>query len=322
MKHQLGKITPRITAKALREAEARLVKPDDNGGSPVYVNVPPQDIRERLELFQPRRPGYGLRTLDTKHVNALAVRIRRKGDMDPPLVVNLATANPFTGAVEHEWVVVDGHHRLAAYRKEKHTDPIKCLWFSGSVREAMDASVRRNEKIHLSIDRGDKHEAAWTRTLLDWDGKRWSSSKQEVVTLTGCSDGYVAEMRRVVKAHHNHGRGGKNPLGEKLHTALGSDLSKYPWSKVNSVRLDLSPKQENLDDFAAKLSGQLNSRMPILRTANPEATARALWLFDADLCPKLSEALRAVVAEKLYEQAMEDREVPEDDPEDQEAAPF
>jgi hypothetical protein len=302
MKHQLGKITAHVTAKALRDAERLLIRPEVADGRPVYVEVKPQDIRERLALFQPRRPGYGTRTLDTKHVNNLKRRVTRKGELDPVVVVKFATVNPYTGEVDgDEWVVVDGHHRLEAYRKAKHTAAIKCQWFSGSVREAMDASVQRNEKVHLPIDQGDKHEAAWTRTLLDWNGTGWSSSKAQVVTLTGSSDGTVAMMRRTLKQHHGYANGterDRNPVGERLYTVLGPDLSKYPWSKVNNVRLDLSPEQQSLDDVAAKLSRQLNSKMPILRTTDPEVTARALWLYDKDLCPQLVEALRALVQRK------------------------
>ena len=179
MKHQLSKITPQVTAKALREAEARLVKPEVIEGHPVYVDLKPEDIKERLELFQPRRPGYGLRTLDTNHVNALALRIKRKGELDKPLVVKFGTVNPHTGEVDgHEWVVVDGHHRLAAYRKVEWAGTIKCQWFDGSVRAAMDESVQRNEKAHLRIEQGDKHEAAWTRTVLDWDGEKWGAVRR------------------------------------------------------------------------------------------------------------------------------------------------
>jgi hypothetical protein len=64
--------------------------------------------------------------------------------------------------------------------------------------------------------------------------------------------------------------------------------------QVNNVRLDLSAKQENLNDAAAKIARQLNNRMPILRTLDPEITARALWLYDPDLCPNLAAALEGV----------------------------
>jgi hypothetical protein len=293
MKHQLGKITPQVTAEAMQEAEARLVKPEVIDGHPVYVDLKPQDIKQRLELFQPRRPGYGLRTLNTNHINTLVTRIKRKGELDPPVVVKLETVNKDTGKGDgHEWVVVDGHHRLAAYPKAGHTGTIRCQWFAGGVRAAMDASVQRNEKVSLPIEQGDKHEAAWTRTLLDWNGTSWSSSKSQVVKLTGSSDGMVAEMRRVVKAHHKYRTGAdkRNPMGERLYTRLGSNLSEHPWSKVNRVRLDLSPEQETKHDAAAKLARQLNSRMPILRTLDPEVTARALWLYDPDLYPRLVKA--------------------------------
>jgi hypothetical protein len=128
MKHQLGKISPRDTAQALKIAEAQLERPEVSNGGPVFVQVRPQDIKERLELFQPRRPGWGTRTLDAKHVNSLATRITRKGELDPVVVVKLSS----------DWVVVDGHHRIAAYLKLKWKDTIKCEWFAGTVRDATD----------------------------------------------------------------------------------------------------------------------------------------------------------------------------------------
>lgn len=304
MKHQLGKITANATAKALREAEAQLEKPEVTDGRPVYVDVKPDDIKERLELFQPRRPGYGLHTLDTKHVNKLKTRIERKGEIDPPLIVKLWG----------QWIVVDGHHRLAAYRKLNHKAPIKCQWFAGSVRAAMDASLHRNEKIHLPIDQGDKAEAAWTRTVLDWNGKTWSSSKQEVVKLTGCGEGTVAQMRRVLKWHHKYMTGTeRHPTGEKLYTALGRDLSQHSWSTVRRTLLDLSPHEQDANEAAAKLARALTTRLTDWPSRDPEVTAQALWLYDRDLCPKLVEALQArIEKETKQERDLEDQAAYED----------
>jgi hypothetical protein len=292
MKHQLSKISVLDTAKALREAEAQLERPEVTEGRSVYVEVPPQDIRTRLELFQPRRPGYGLRTVDTKHVKKLATRIQRKNDMDPVLLVKLG----------HEWVVVDGHHRIAAYLKLKRTEPIRCEWFAGTVREATDESLRRNEKTHLEVDQGDKAEEAWKRTLLGW------GSKEQVVNLTGCGEGTVAKMRRAVKWHRKHvTREHQTPMGEKLFIALGPDLRRHPWSKVNRVLLDLTPKEWDMNDAAAKLARNLVTRMTTKLSDDPEVTARALWLYDRDLCPKLIEALQEHMrSEEETERALED----------------
>jgi hypothetical protein len=299
MKHQLSKIRVIDTQRALREAEAQLVRPERNEGRPAFVHVPPQDIRERLELFQPRRPGWGTRTLETKHVNELAKRIKLKGDMDPVLIVKIG----------NQWVVVDGHHRLAAYRKLKHTDPIKCQWFAGSARAAMDESLRRNEKTHLRVVQGDKAEAAWARTLMDWDGNSWRTSKKQVVTLTGCSEGVVAHMRRVVRWHHGHvTRQEQTPMGETLCQALGDDLRKHSWNKVHGVAVGLTPKQSNLNEAAAKLARNLTTRMTTKLSEDPEVTAHALWLYDRDLCPALLDALqRRIDKEAKGEQGDEDQ---------------
>ncbi|MBP0111339.1 ParB/RepB/Spo0J family partition protein [Bradyrhizobium vignae] len=298
MKHHLSKITPLETAKSLHAAETQLERPEVTNGSPVYVQVRPQDIRERLELFQPRRPGWGTRTLDTDYVNKLKTRITRKGELDPVLVVKLG----------NDWIVVDGHHRLAAYQKLKRTEPIRCEWFAGTVREAMDASLSRNEKIHLEVDQGDKAEAAWTRTLLDWSGSGWSSSKADVVTLTGCGEGSVAQMRRAVKWHHNQRTGKeRTPTGEKLYVRLGPDLRVHPWNKVKSVLNDITPKEWDLNEAAAKLARNLVMRMTTKLSEDPEVTAQALWLYNRDQYPKLVEAMQAYLrGQQEAERAEED----------------
>lgn len=293
MKHQLSKITPRVVANALRQAEKDLERPEATN-EPIFVQVRPQDIRERLELFQPRRPGYGTRELDAAYVRKLKTRIERKGELDPVLVVKFKTTNPYTGVADgHEWVIVDGHHRKEAYLRLKRTEPIKCEWFPGTVREAMDASLSRNEKVHLEVDQGDKAEAAWTRTLLDWNGKNWSSSKSEIVHLTGCGEGSVAEMRRCVKWHNNFRTGvDQNPTGELLVRTLGPDLSVHSWNKVKQTKQGWTEQEWNVNDAAARMARNLTMRMTNKLSENPEVTAQALWLYDREAYPKLVEAMQ------------------------------
>lgn len=54
-----------------------------------------------------------------------------------------------------------------------------------------------------------------------------------------------------------------------------------------------------MKDAAAKLSRQLNSRMSILHSMEPEVTAEALWLFDRENCPQLVSALQDVIEREL-----------------------
>jgi hypothetical protein len=317
MKHQLGKIRVQDTEKALREAEARLERPEVTDGKPVFEQLRPQEIRTRLELFQPRRPGYGTKELNTNHVKKLKAKIERKGELNPVLVVKLKGFNPYTRAADTpEWIVVDGHHRIAAYGKAKHTDPIRCEWFAGTVREAMDESMRRNEITHLEVDQGDKAEAAWLRTLLDWDGDDWASSKRYVVDLTGSGEGTVAKMRRAVRWHANYAKGDRANAadrlqGEKLHAKLGADLRAHTWSKVNGVLLDLSPKQWDTNEAAVRLARNLATRMTNKLSEDAEVTARALWLYDPELCAKLIGPLQEHVTADALEAAHEKQEAAE-----------
>ena len=163
---------------------------------------------------------------------------------------------------------------------------------------------------HKRIDQGDKAEAAWTWTLLDWDGNnKWSSSKSQVVSLTGCSEGVVAHMRRVVRWHHEQATGQvQTPMGETLCKALGHDLSMHSWNRVKEEAVGFTPKQRDANEAAAALARNLDNRMPILRTTDPEVTAQALWLYDRDMCSALADALqRRVEKEAKGEQDLDDQ---------------
>src|ERR1035437_11176812 len=108
----------RQRAKAVKEAEVELKRPTAGKAT---VELKPQEIFERTELFQPRGFFHGLSELDFDHVHKLAREIRIRGELEQLLVVKL----------DRTWVCVDGHHRLEAYRKNKWRETIKCRWFEG-----------------------------------------------------------------------------------------------------------------------------------------------------------------------------------------------
>ena len=96
--------TPRDISLAVAEAEPELVRPPH--GKNQKMQLPPNQIETRPELFQPR--GFSNSFLDTEHVDKLVKHIATKGELEPPLVVKLGK----------KWVCVDGHHRIAAYIKQ------------------------------------------------------------------------------------------------------------------------------------------------------------------------------------------------------------
>ena len=120
--------TPARRQKALAEAEKAFACADLKRGKRKYVSLRTSQIKERLELFQPREFSYGARAVNPDWVKELARRIGIHGELDPVLVIRLGT----------EWICVDGHHRIAAYRARNHRKPIKCEWFGGNPKEAVD----------------------------------------------------------------------------------------------------------------------------------------------------------------------------------------
>ena len=284
-----SQINASVVAQALAQAEKELVKPPDADKPPVHVDLNAKQITTRPELFQPRRFSVGLRDVDPEHVKRLKTRIDRKGELDPVLVVKLGS----------KWVCVDGHHRVAAYLNGKPNGTIiRCEWFAGTVREAADESLRRNEVIKLPVNQSDRFEEAWRRTVNGW------GSKREVVTLTGTSDGMVAMMRRIVKQHREQ----STPQGRELRTKLGSDLSTYSWSRVRAEWVGLTPEERDEHEAAAKLARLLNNRMTNMLSEDPEVTAKALWLYDRELCGDLANALKRLVEDDTRMEAEEHEE--------------
>jgi hypothetical protein len=169
-----GAHTTQAREEALLEAEGTLVRPAD--GRTQVVKLKPKQVIIRAELFQPREFDFGGRETDRRHVDRLARRIKNVGELDPIVVVKLGK----------KWVCVDGHHRVTAYKKSQRTEEIKCEWFAGSVREAMDEGMRRNAALNLEVPLADRQEEAWKRVLLGG----WT--KKQIVETCSIAEGTVS----------------------------------------------------------------------------------------------------------------------------------
>jgi hypothetical protein len=277
--------TPDNVSAALTQAEAELQQPPS--GKTEVVHLRPADIKTRPELFQPRG-FYTCGGLDPDHVAKLTRRIGAKGELDPPLVVKLT----------RDWICVDGHHRIEAYQKQPGggwPGTISCHWFAGSVRNAVDESVRRNDIAKLEIRRGDKYEAAWQRVVLGW------GSKREIRLITGVSDGLVGMMRRVVESHK-----AQDDAGRDFRARLRS-IKDATWSAARSAYLQLSTADYDEEEEARKLAGNLLNRMHGKLSENKRVTALALALYDPALPgPLASELHRAISEIEQHDQGTED----------------
>lgn len=279
------RVTAKVVMAALAEAEAHHEAPPASTRKPRVVHVRPEEVEFWLELFQPRKFSEGLYEVDASYVKDLARRIASKGELDPITVVK-------NGG---RWICIDGHHRVAAYKAQKWPGKIKAEWFAGSVREAMDYSVERNEVAKLPVQDKDKREEAWRRTVLGW------GSKKEVTRLTGASDGTVAKMRRIWNEYQK-----QTEKGRMLKQHLGGDIAECMWAPVQQAWDGFKPGDFNIEEAAGVLSRTISKRLTTLLKDNVEVTALALWLYDREMCGPLASALRRVVQDKTNAERAEE----------------
>ncbi len=241
------------------------------------VNLKPSQIRVRPELFQPRNFVHGHGTIDTEWVASLAKRIGAVGELDPPVVIKLGK----------DWVCVDGHHRVEAYKRAAarwSNKPIRCTWFGGTVREAVDEAMRGNSKDRLNVTQKDRMEQAWKRVLLD------DKSKAEIAKLCGVGERSVAYMRSVVTAYSDTSDGAARLLRDRFRKNLGVPLEEASWGIARMAFHGVESKERDAEQRAETLAKTINSRLTNLLKRDPEVTARALALYDPELPAKLMAA--------------------------------
>jgi ParB-like chromosome segregation protein Spo0J len=91
------------------------------------------------------------------------------------------------------YIVIDGHHRLAAYAAVNWDDPIPVEVFEGSLDEACMAALHGNRKAKLPMTQTEKSNAAWRLVRED------HLSKQEIADLGLVSRTTVRDMRQKLR---------------------------------------------------------------------------------------------------------------------------
>ncbi|SFM54383.1 ParB-like nuclease domain-containing protein [Pleomorphomonas diazotrophica] len=162
--------SPQLTHMSLQEAIKELERVVEASKGlvsawPKFAERPdrlPLDAVHTLEnAFQPR----GENALDKSHVQALRKALKIDGDLDPVLVWQC-------GAVVY---LLDGHHRLRAYRADAtedskkngakatpiHLRTIPVKWFEGSPREAISEGSEDGAKVRLNMTDDQRTDRAW-----------------------------------------------------------------------------------------------------------------------------------------------------------------
>ena len=215
------------------------------------TELSPTDLLVMESLFQPRETGLLMRRgASVRHVDEMAQVVKGGRFLDPIAVAAFGSC----------WVLIDGHHRLEAYRQAGVTGPVpvrvhesptkgreRVLW-------AMGVSSSLNVKDKLPMTQEDKFDNAWRLVVSIGYGR----SKDDLVGMTGVADGTIATMRRVRKALEEAG------ISTDTLYAMLWPIARWEYRKLHGD--DDSP----IPDFDEKRLRQLIKRLtPALRDRVP-----------------------------------------------------
>jgi hypothetical protein len=119
---------------------------------PEAQRIPLRSVESLPAVYQSRQ-GYQVKNgvVDKNHVAALTAFLKSSGrDTDPITVLRVGKRN----------ILIDGHHRVAAYRAEKRKD-VPVIWYAGSPKQALIESGCENGKTRLPMDTMSRGERAW-----------------------------------------------------------------------------------------------------------------------------------------------------------------
>lgn len=242
-------------ANKLADAEARgILHPEG------VVRLPLEVIQEVPELFQHRRP---LKHISRQHVETLAGAAKGKKAL-PALLIYWAGG----------WVLLDGHHRMAAYRKAGWRRDVPVTIFRGTLDEAIGRACRDNQRDHLSMTNGERMSAAWRMVCST------KLTGEKISDWAGVSMRSVATMREELRKLLTMG----NTLDQ---------LSAMTWNLARSTAKGEAPDETDWDEKDEKdardLADQLSKIFGKRLHQKHQVIAMALEAYDSRLPNTLRE---------------------------------
>jgi len=214
------------------------------------------------ELFQPRG-------MSERHISDLIRAIENFGELDPITVVQ----------VGQKAVLIDGHHRIEAYRQAGRTTDIPVRYFKGSLEEAVLEAGKANSKAKLPMSSQERQDYAWRLVLLD------RHSKAEIARASGVSQSQVANMRKVRKD-------------------LGSEAFDYAsWWKAReraqgkNLEVSDNDREQWKEELAERFADQLAKTFSTKLTHHPEVAAMALAAYFGRRLPDVVTELKHYLPE-------------------------
>jgi ParB-like chromosome segregation protein Spo0J len=253
---------PRAVLERLR-VQARGPAPADRP-----ERLPLADIQQEPELFQ-------IRPMSERHVSALVSAVRSEGELEPVTVIQVGPAA----------VLIDGHHRLAAYAIAGRSALVPVRYFGGTLEEAVAEAGRANAPAKLPMTAAERTDYAWRLVLLG------TCSKTETRRAASVGTGTVTTMRKVKER-------------------LGPAAFQYPtWARARAAARGEDgdwwtddEREEWMEQKANEIADRMAKALGTKLAQQPEITARALSIYFGRKLPDVYRELREHVPEDQREE--------------------
>lgn len=215
---------------------------------------PHQGQTRALRFLSPREittdPAFQFRQggTDKGHVRGLTQTLRTVGDLDPVLVWEEVDAE---GKPTGRLILLDGHHRLAAYATIKgHRAAVPAVVLKGDLTAAMLAAAQANTRDCLPLTKNERMDAAWRLVRLpgrrltvpavakaagvgaatvDRMRKRWAAMQTQAKDATGYWWRDRLDELPEMKDRPEMTDAERNAIIEQLAGAINKALGKMPW---------------------------------------------------------------------------------------------
>ncbi|MDA5557723.1 ParB/RepB/Spo0J family partition protein [Shimia sp. MMG029] len=203
--------------------------------SPKSMRLAISQLKTEPETFQ-----YRAYETDGGHVKDLASAIQGGSQMDPMTVWHRG---------EDDFVILNGHHRHAAYTRCKYTRKITVTVHACTEAEAKLIAIAESTKTKLPMTNTEKMDAAWRLVCSDH-----AYSRKQLVQATGAADGTIANMRRCKKAFNQEEM--DIPTSWWLAQRTLKGLEQQEWDEDMQEQM-IATRAKALDDAIGEALGKM-----------------------------------------------------------------
>ncbi|MBY3053347.1 ParB/RepB/Spo0J family partition protein [Rhizobium laguerreae] len=239
--HDLKALTFSKALDALRQAQQATAKLNNEPN-----RLPLSQLVELPKVFQIRSAE-----VDERHVSDLLKALNIHGALDPIVVWRCGRRN----------FVVDGHHRVAAYRLWRKSKELPVVFFKGTVDEAIEHAETVNGKATLGITYEERSNYAWKLVVhAELLGRL---SKAQLVKRANIAKGTIDNMRAAFAA-----------LGERAVSLPGWRDAMTEWKKgLQDGDQDFDESWQEAE--AMKIADRLGKEFGKRLAKKPDVTAKA-----------------------------------------------